>query len=118
MPVRDDNANDLRLAQKAEDMIAYAYDVLQHFPKAERHVLSAELRASMWRILRLIVLAAKRRDPLPVLRTLDAEIDVLRRQIRLSHRLRYLPSKQYEVWSRHLAEVGRMVGAWLKRAKG
>lgn len=110
--------NDLLIAQKVEGMIQYGYGALRHFPKSERHVLSQELRLSMWRILRLVIAAAKERNPRETLPRLDAELETLRRQIRLARELRALPIKQYEVWSRHLNEVGRMAGAWIKRARG
>lgn len=109
---------ELRIAQKVDAMIEYAYVALRHFPKSERHVLSQEIRATLWRILRLAIVSAKRRDPRQSLAALDADIDLLRRQIRLAQTLRFLPFKQYEVLARHLDEVGRMAGAWIKRAKG
>ena len=42
--------DDLLLAQKVEAMIQYAYVALRQFPKSERHVLSQELRLTLWRI--------------------------------------------------------------------
>lgn len=109
--------DDLLLAQKVEAMIQYAYVALRQFPKSERHVLSQELRLTLWRILRLVIVSAKRRDPRQSLAALDADIELLRRQIRLARELGMLPFRQYEVWSRHLNEVGRIVGAWIKRAR-
>jgi hypothetical protein len=44
--------NDLKLAQKLEVMIQYGYVALRRFPKSERHVLSQEIRLSMWAMLR------------------------------------------------------------------
>lgn len=45
---------------------------------------------------------------------LDAELDLLRSQIRIAQKLGFLPFKNYEVWSRHLDEIGRMIGGWFK----
>lgn len=36
--------DDLKIRRKCEDMIAYGHVVLRQFPKAERHVLCAEIR--------------------------------------------------------------------------
>lgn len=100
-----------------EEVIRYGYTAVARFPRSERHVLSAQLRETMWRILRLIVVVGKRYHKNTSLQELDVEIALLRRQMRLAQELGFLPFKQYEVWSRHLAEVGAMVGAWLKRVR-
>lgn len=107
---------ELQIAQKVEEMIQYGYTAVRHFPKSERHVLSQELRLSMWRLLRLVIICSKRYHKKTTLQELDAELELLRREIRLAKDLGVLPFKQYEVWARQLDEVGRMVGGWLKSA--
>ncbi|MCC5811221.1 MAG: diversity-generating retroelement protein Avd [Ectothiorhodospiraceae bacterium] len=109
---------ELKIAQKVEEMIQYGYVAVRHFPKSERHVLSQELRLSMWRLLRLVIICSKRYHKKTTLQELDAELELLRREIRLAKDLGVLPFKQYEVWARHLDEVGRMVGGWLKKVRG
>lgn len=109
---------DLIVAQKMEAMLRYGYGALVHFPKSERHVMSQEIRLGMWRILRLVIICAKRYHKKTTLQELDAEIELLRRQLRLAMELKFLDFRKYEIWSRQLDEVGRIVGAWIKRAKG
>lgn len=109
---------DLVVAQKIEEMLRYGYGALVHFPRSERHVLSQEIRHCMWRILRLVIICSKRYHKKNTLQELDAEIELLRRQLRLSMELKFLAFKQYEVWSRHVDEVGRIVGSWIKRVRG
>ncbi|OQY20065.1 MAG: four helix bundle protein, partial [Desulfobacteraceae bacterium 4572_35.1] len=91
--------SDLAVKQKAEDMIAYGYVALRQFPKSERHVLSQEIRQSLWRLLRLIVVCNRRYYKKTTLQDLDAELDLLRSQVRMAQSLGYLPFKKYEVWS-------------------
>ncbi len=52
---------DLKIRQKVEEMIQYGYIAVRQFPKAERHVLSQELRQTMWRLLRLVSAAGSNR---------------------------------------------------------
>jgi hypothetical protein len=33
---------------------------------------------------------------------------------RLSHNLKFLPAKKYEVWSGMVVEIGKMLGGWIK----
>lgn len=108
---------DLHVAQKVEDMIQYGYIACRHFPKSERHVLSQELRLSMWRLLRLVIICSKRYHKKTTLQELDAELELLRREIRLAKDIGVLPFKKYEVWSYKLDEIGRMVGGWLRNLR-
>ncbi|VCU72406.1 hypothetical protein PIGHUM_04505 [Pigmentiphaga humi] len=110
--------NDLLIRQKCEAMIAYGYTVLRHFPKVERHVLGAEIRTTMWALLRLIVVCNKRYHKKTTLQELDAELDLLRSQIRTAKNLGYLDFGKYENWAKLNDEIGRMVGGWVKSIAG
>lgn len=63
--------DDLIIKQKCEDMIRYGYVALRQFPKFERHVLSQEIRLTMWAILRLIIVCNKRYYKKTTLQELD-----------------------------------------------
>lgn len=106
---------DLKIRRRTEEMIAYAYVALRQFPKAERHVLSAEIRGSCWKLLRLIIVCNKRYHKKTTLQDLDAELDMLRSLVRMAHSLKYLSLKAYEKWARQVDEIGRMAGGWIKR---
>jgi len=113
-PPAPPKVTDLVIRQKTEAMIEYAYVALRQFPQHERHVLSAEIRLRLWTLLHLIVLAHKRYHKRTALQDLDAQIDLLRSQVRLAHSLGYINAQKYETWARHNDEIGRMVGGWLK----
>ncbi len=109
---------DLKIRQKTEDMIQYGYVALRQFPRAERHVLSQEIRTTMWLLLRLITVCNKRYYKKTTLQDMDVAVDLLRSQVRLGKELGYLPFKKYEAWSRHIDEIGRMVGGWIRSVRG
>lgn len=104
---------DLKIKLKVEQMIQYGYSSLRQFPKSERHVLSAEIRGCMFRLLRLVIAANRRYYKKTMVQDLDSELDMLRSLIRISRELSFLPFRQYEIWARHLAEIGKMIGGWL-----
>ena len=108
---------ELAIKQKIEDMIIYTYIVLRQFPRAERHALSQEIRLSLWRLLRLVVICNRRYHKKTTMQDIDAELDLLRAQVRLAFSLKFLPLKKYENLSRALDEVGRMLGGWMKAEK-
>lgn len=74
-PIRTD---DLLIRQKVEAMIEYGHVAVRQFPKMERHVLGAEIRHTMWALLRLVVVCNKRYHKKTTLQELDAELDLLR----------------------------------------
>ena len=106
--------DDLKIRQKCEELITYGYTVVKNFPKSERHVLAQEIRLTMWAILRLIIVTNRRYFKKTTMQDLDAELDLLRSQVRIAMELHYVSFHQYEVWSRHTDEIGRMIGGWFK----
>lgn len=110
--------SDLIIRQKVEGMIEYGHKALARFPKAERHVLCAEIRRTMWDLLRLVVVCNKRYYKKTTLQDLDAGLDLLRCQVRLSMQLGYLDMRRYEHWARLVDEIGRLIGGWIKAMAG
>ncbi|WP_337878275.1 diversity-generating retroelement protein Avd [Caldimonas sp.] len=104
------------LIERIEELDAYSHQVMHQWPKVERHVLAAEVRATLLRIRRLCAIAWKRRQKAAALFDLDVEVEVLRHLVRKAWRLRYITAQRLEVWARHIDEIGRMVGAWIKHA--
>jgi hypothetical protein len=107
-------ASELLLKQKCETMIAYAYVALRQFPKHEKHVLGAEIRAALWQIVRLVIVCHKRYHKKTSLLELDVEVELLRSLVRVAKDLGYLDFKKYEHWARLNDEIGRMLGGWVK----
>ncbi|MDD3231113.1 MAG: diversity-generating retroelement protein Avd [Oscillospiraceae bacterium] len=107
---------ELKILQKTYDMIKYGNQCLLQFPRAERYALAAEIKQSMYRILRLIIQANKQRSKRQLQIEIDTELDVLRTFIRLAadKQTAYLPLRKYEIWSKQLNEIGKMLGGWMK----
>ena len=108
------NQEDLQIRLKVEEMIRYGYAALRQFPKSEKHVLSAEIRQCMYRLLRLVIICNRRYYKKTTMQDLDAELDLLRSLVRLGMELGFLPFRQYEVWSRHTTEIGNYLGKWMQ----
>ena len=51
---------DLQIRLKVEQMINYGYTALRDFPKSEKHVLSAEIRICMFKVLRLVIVCNRK----------------------------------------------------------
>jgi len=75
------NQEDLQVRLKVEEMIHYAYAALRQFPKSEKHVLSAEIRQCMFRILRLVIICNRRYYKKTTMQDLDSELALLRKRL-------------------------------------
>lgn len=107
---------DLLLRRSVEEMILWAHRPLQQFPKAERHVFAAEIRRTMYELLRLVITANRRYYKKTTMQDMDVALDLLRSQVRIAKDLEYLKFNDYEAWSKRLYETGNLLGGWLKWA--
>ena len=108
----------LKIKQKHEDMIKYGYIALRQFPKSEKFSLAQDIKRAMFAMLESIIRANRSRDKRAALYEIDTELEILRSEVRLAMELGFLPFAKYEVWGGHLGELGRMLGGWMKAAKG
>lgn len=102
------------LLAKLEELEDYTHTALIQYPKLERHLLCADIRNSLAAVQRLVVVAWKRYHKKTTLQELDVEIEILRGWVRKSLRRGHINARRYEIWSRHINDVGRMVGGWIK----
>lgn len=109
-------SEELIIKRKTEEMIQYGYICLGHFPKTERHTLAAEIKTAMFQVLRLIITTQKRYHKKTTLSELDIALELLKSLVRLAKDLTFLPFRQYEHWQRQNAEIGKMLGGWIKSA--
>lgn len=103
---------------------------LNHFPKHERYGLCTRIRATAYAVYDLIVEGMKRYHKKTTLTALDIAHEQLRMQVFLAHELGYFgftkgaedgaedtAAKRYMAISRHIDELGRMIGAWVSRSQ-
>jgi len=105
---------ELKIGQKIYDMILYGYTAFRQFPKSERYTLVADIKRSMYIMLRLVISANKKYYKKTTIQDLDIELDILRSYVRISHDLGFLPFNKYENLAKQLNEIGRMIGGWIK----
>lgn len=108
---------ELAIYQKIMDMMKYGYQALAQYPKSEKFALVTDMKHSMDVMLERTIEAQKKYYKKTTLQDLDVEIAKMKAYLRLSHELRFLPDKKYEVWSGQIVEIGKMLGGWLKTVK-
>ncbi|MEG1562547.1 MAG: diversity-generating retroelement protein Avd [Bacteroides sp.] len=106
----------LTIVTKLYDMEKYAYPALAQFPKSEKYAIVVDIKRCMNIVLERAIEASKKYHKKTTLQEMDVELVKLRHYLRLSHELGFLPIKKYEMLSEMVAEIGKMLGGWIKYA--
>jgi four helix bundle protein len=111
--------HELTIYQKHYDLILYAIPLINKFPKSQRYVIGQQTMNVLLDIARLIIQANRQRGQsrLRTLWLIDGKLEEFRLLIRLAKDLHMLPVKQYGLMSEQAAEVGRLLGGWIKQTK-
>ena len=117
--VRDDNAvyEGLAIVEKYEQLVDYLYPILQNIPR-KHGVARDTILAAMFGQVELLISAGKSRQA-SRLYTADANLALLRFWLRfMVHPARKLITPhQHRTAAVKIAEVGKMLGAWIKTVK-
>lgn len=108
----------LAIVEKYERFIEYMYPILQNCPRKHGIARDGTLTA-MFAQVDLFIIAGKSKQA-SRLYSADANLALLRFWLRFlaSPARKIITPNQHRVASEHLAEVGKMIGAWIKSAKG
>lgn len=108
---------DLIIFEKVYEFNLWLFPVVQNFPKSQRFVLGQHIQNSLLRITTGILKANSVHNKTPHLQQISVELDTLRVLIRLAHDLKFLNTSRYEHANRHLAEIGKLLGGWMRANK-
>lgn len=99
---------------KTYDLMVWLAPILNGFPKDQRFRLAARLENSLFAFHEHLMRATRSKDKKPILMEADLELEKLRLYLRLAQDLKCLSFKQYEHAIRLCAEIGKLLGGWLK----
>lgn len=118
-----DNATpeDFIMKNKVYELIRYGNPILDNFPRYERYGLAQEIRQTQINIMHHVITLENKHYKKTTLGELDTELDWLRQLLRLAQDRELHANKkpcislhQYEVWSRKVNEIGRMIGGYFQ----
>lgn len=89
---------------------------VQNFPREERFRLAARIEQIAFTFHESLLYAAKTKETAQYLRKADAEFDMLRTYLRFALELKYTSPDQYHYAAEQMTEIGRLLGAWMKKA--
>lgn len=102
------------------DLLQWLLPRCERFPKAQRFVLTKRLEDAALDFQETLFLANAHsgRTRLNHLQTADAHLNKLRLYLRLVQQWQWLNAGQYEHVSKLVAEIGKLLGGWLRQTKG
>lgn len=114
------NYEPFRLKEKIGEMIQYGRPLVKNFPRKDRD-LSDDIRSAMNRMYHLVVEIERKYFRKTTTQELDIELEWMRLLIRMAANKdangRFPPplsQHQYEVWSRYMSEIGKLLGKYIK----
>lgn len=101
------------------DLLSWLLPQCERFPKSQRFVITQRLQGAAMDFQEAIFEANARSGAqrLEHLQAADARLNKLRLYLRLSRQWDWLSSGQFEHVSRMVAEIGRLLGGWLKQTR-
>ena len=111
-------AEDMIVLTRTFDLLDWLLPKAERFPHLYRHTVTRRLSdAALDFQERLLDAQSLRgRCRLDALRNADAALNRVRLYLRLAHHWRWLSDGQYRHVSGMVAELGRLLGGWLKQA--
>jgi len=101
------------------DLLTWLLPHTEKFPKAQRFVVTERLNSAALDFQEALFDANARAgsERLDRLRQADAHLNKLRLYLRLAQQWNWLTPGQYEHASAMVAEVGRLLGGWMKQTQ-
>ena len=111
-------ADDMVIFTRAFDLLAWLVPKGERFPRPYRATVTQRLMDAALDLQEHLLDARARRgrERAVALGAADAALDRLRLYLRLAHHWRWLSDGQYEHVSAMVAEIGCLLGGWLKQS--
>ena len=97
------------------DLLKWLMPAVSGFPKDKRYTLGNRIENKLLDILELLLKANYSRIKLEILKKANLELESFRFLIRLAYDLQFINLRRYELISKEINEIGRLVGGWIKQ---
>lgn len=105
--------NDLKLYKETYNFLLYMYPEIKKFPKSDKYTLGEDIKNSTLSFLKHIISFSKHK--VNCLKEADKELEILRIYVRLCFDLKIISFKKYEVISRKINDLGKLLGGLIKQ---
>ena len=111
-------AEQMVIFTRTYDFLSWLLPLAENFPKSQRFVVTSRLQSAALNFQERIIEANSRRGKQRVdkLQEADAELLKVRLYLRLCEKWNWIKVGQYRHASGMVAELGRLLGGWIKSA--
>ena len=111
-----DSSQETPIFVRTFDMLTWLLPITNNFPRAHRHTATKRLLDAAFDLREHLEAANHRMgaERMAFLRLADEDLDNLRLYIRLAARWEWLNPGQYQHVAKMVAEIGRLLGGWIK----
>jgi hypothetical protein len=115
-----DPENSMVILARTYDLLLWLLPRTEKFPRAQRFVVTQRLQGAALDFQEALFFAnaASGKARVTQLEAADAHLNRLRLYLRLAREWNWLKSGQYHHVSAMVAEIGRLLGGWLKQSRG
>lgn len=103
------------LFARSYDFVHWLIPLTTKFPREQRFVVAVRLQNTAFDFMECLYAAIGLASPLHQLQRADVLLKQLRFYLRLAHDLQLLTSRRYAHAGRKIEELGRLLGAWMKK---
>ena len=109
-------AEEMIIFTRTYDFLSWLLPLAEKFPRSQRFVVTQRLQSAVLNFQEAIIEANSLRGLLRVekLYLADAELRKVRLYLRLCEKWKWMSAGQYRHVSEMVAEIGRLLGGWLK----
>ena len=109
-------ADEMIIFTRTYDFVSWLLPLTEKFPRSQRFVITQRLQNAALNFQESIIEANAWRNAQRAekLRAADAELRKVRLYLRLCEKWKWISSGQYRHVSEMVAEIGRLLGGWLK----
>ena len=111
-------AEEMVIFTRCFDLLTWLMPKAEKFPRAYRFTVTQRLMDAALDVQETLFTAQSQRDGarMSALRSTDAALSRVRLYLRLAHQWHWLNTAQYSHVSEMVAEIGRLLGGWMKQA--
>ena len=109
-------SDEMVIFTRTYDFLSWLLPLTEKFPRSQRFVITARLQGAALNFQELIIEAnaLRGRQRAEKLQSADVELLKVRLYLRLSEKWHWITSGQHQHASGMIAEIGRLLGGWLK----
>jgi hypothetical protein len=107
--------NEMLIVKKACDLSRWLMQHTGKFPKSYRFSIAVRIENAVLEFTELLAVANMRSNKKLVLEQADEVLTKLRLLVRLSFEMKFITLQSYEFGSKQIAELGKMLGGWMKK---